>query len=197
MAETDHEASLCEPRGLLRRHVLRRDGDHHRIELALAGEHQFDVLLLHRPDQLRIVRTLARHRKMRAFEMQAEETRHAFRLRLAAGLDGPRGDLVGIGDQRRQQRRRAELGVRGADLPEARYRRFFVQQHAAAAVHLQVYEARYDQLRLRRRSSRCFPAVRRSNGSPRSCRPQKSAPYLRARGCRRKCGRRQWPFACS
>ena len=48
------------------------------------------VGIVHRADQRRIMRALARHRQMRAFEMQAEEARHLSPRRLDAGRDGRR-----------------------------------------------------------------------------------------------------------
>ena len=53
-----------------------------------------------------------------------------------------RRDLAGVGDQRRQQPGGAEPGVGGADRPDAVEVGAVVQHHPAAAVHLQVDEAR-------------------------------------------------------
>jgi hypothetical protein len=117
---------------------------HHRIELAAAGEHELDILFLHRPDELRVVGSLAGDGEMRAFEMQPEEPRHALRFRSLARLDCLRGDLERVGDQRRQQSGGAKPGMRGADCCEPLDRRLLVEQHATAAVHLQVDETRDD-----------------------------------------------------
>ena len=83
------------------------------------GDQRRQVGFGHRPDQRRVVRALAGDREVRAFEMQAEEARHLLPRRLDAGGDGRSRDLRRVGDQRRQQRRRAERRMRRADRPDA------------------------------------------------------------------------------
>ena len=78
---------------------------------------------------------------MRPLEMQAEKAGHAPVGGLDAGADGRRRDLRRVGDQRRQERRRAELRMRLADRLDALERGPVVEHDAAAAIDLQVDEA--------------------------------------------------------
>jgi hypothetical protein len=57
-----------------------------------------------------------------------------------ASLDGGFGYLGRVRDQRRQQRGRAETGMRCADPADAVNIRLFVEQNAAAAIDLQIDE---------------------------------------------------------
>ena len=96
-----------------------------------------------------------------------------------------------VGDQRRQQRRRAERRMRRADRADRLDVGLVVEHDPAAAIDLQVDEARrkHAAARPRRRS---MPVSRHllRNDAPRPCRPQRPARRRRASPRRRRCGRR-------
>ena len=73
------------------------------------------------------------------------------RDRLAHRVDGALHHVQIVADQRGQKARRAEAAVRAADGGDALDARIVVEQHAAAAVHLRVDEARDEQARRRDR----------------------------------------------
>ena len=88
------------------------------------------------------MRALAGDREMGALEVEAEKARNALLYGLPTGLHGGEIDLDGIGNQRGQECRGAELPVRSADGADARYRGIVVEKHPAAAIDLQVDKAR-------------------------------------------------------
>ena len=94
MADADDDARLGEPRRsgcgvtVSAATVVSRFGS-----VPAGREQRREVGLVHRPDQRRVVRALARDAQMRAFEVEAEEAADALRGRCAAGGDG-RGGLL-------------------------------------------------------------------------------------------------------
>ena len=102
--------------------------------------HQFDLHLVGHAEFPGIVRALARRRQIRAFQMQTENPRHALRDRIACRGDRVAHHCVIVADQGRQQACRAEASMRLRDAPQRIDGGRVVEQHAAAAVHLDVDE---------------------------------------------------------
>ena len=120
------------------RHLLRRERDQ-RDAFARLGQ-QRQIVRRDLPDELRIVHARPLRRNERAFQMNAEHARFAIHRGLH-GIDRGGHLLRGVGDEGRQQSRRAEFAVRARDGRHRFRRRAVVEQHVAAAVHLHVDEA--------------------------------------------------------
>ena len=73
--------------------------------------------------------------------MDPEAAGNAGRQCCTGRLDGGKGHGGAVGDDRRQQRRRAVAGVGGADGADAFDIRRVIEEDAAAAIHLDVDEA--------------------------------------------------------
>ena len=93
----------------------------------------------------RIVHALARDVEEWPLDVNAEDAGHARGDGGAHRGDGPRDDLEVGADQCWQEGGGAEAAVRGADGADRFDARCVVEEHAAAAVHLQVDEARQQQ----------------------------------------------------
>jgi hypothetical protein len=88
-----------------------------------------------------VVHAAPRMREERPLDVNAQYTRHTLRDGGAHGLDGLSDHVQVVTDQRRQETRGPEAPVRGADRGDGFDAGMFVEQHAAAAVHLRVEEA--------------------------------------------------------
>ena len=83
--------------------------------------------------------------EVRAFEMNAEDARHLL-LHCCTDCSDRFGHVFAcVGDKRRQQPRSAVAAVRGGDGPDTGDGRLVVEEHPAAAVHLDVDETRREQ----------------------------------------------------
>ena len=141
MAEADDDARVGQMPDLRGGDRLGRDGAQQNRHVSPRGDQRRQIVRAHRPDELRVVRALSGDGQMRAFEMQPEKARDVLPGSLGSGGDGLGGDLGRIGDQRRQQRSRAERHMRPADRADGVDVAMVVQHDAAAAIDLQVDEA--------------------------------------------------------
>ena len=89
--------------------------------------------------------------KKRPLEMNAENARRCLASPPHRARCACCHLLVRIGDQRRQERGRAELAVRRNDRRDRFGRRVVVEQHVAAAIDLNVDEARSEPHAVRQR----------------------------------------------
>ncbi|MNZ65913.1 hypothetical protein D3C78_841140 [compost metagenome] len=142
MAETDDDAGLAQRRNLLLGYVFRGDGCQHEWKLRLAARQNRKIGRFHLSDQRRIMGALACDGKMRPFEMQAEKAGHPSLVGDDAGFGGSGGNVRPVGDECDHQRRGAELRMGRADAGNAFHIRLIVEHHAAAAIDLEVDEAR-------------------------------------------------------
>ena len=143
MAQADDDPGAGKGCDLLRRYRFRRHRRQQHGHTLARLDQRCLIRLAHRPDQLRIMRALAADRQMRPLQMQAEEPRYPHVGRPCAGSDGGGRGLRRIGYQRRQQRRGAELRMRPADGLYGFQSRCSLNMNAAAAIDLQVDEARH------------------------------------------------------
>ena len=137
MAGGDTWAALAQLADEARWHAFGRQG-HQRglaqqVQIGVAGRHH----------ELGPVHALPFGVEERAFEMQAEKARLA--RHVARRRHGAHHHLTFVGNQRRQQAGGAKAAMSRNDGAHACGRRHIVQQHAAAAVHLDVDEARGQQ----------------------------------------------------
>ncbi len=142
MADADDDAGRGQGANLLGRHSFCGDGADQIGQLGARSDEAGEIGIVHRADQGRVVCALAGESQMRAFQMESDKARNPLIQCSFSGGNGGDIDLDGVGDQRRQQRRGAELGVCGADCLDGFERRGIVEQHPATAVHLQVNKAR-------------------------------------------------------
>ncbi len=92
-----------------------------------------------------IMGALARRIEKRSFDVNAEHTGHPCRARFPDRRDGFFHDLGRVGNDRRQQSRRAELAMRCGDAFDGFDRWIVIEQRTAAAIDLNVDESRYQQ----------------------------------------------------
>ena len=127
------------------------------------GAHKFgDVGVGRRREIIRIVDAAARRGDERTLHMQAADAGHALCQRVAHGLHRRAPQRRRPADQRGQQRGGAEARVRGGDAAQRVGGRCVVEQHAAAAVHLQIDESRRQDDIVRQRRRRRHRAARGS-----------------------------------
>ena len=141
MAEADDGAGLGQRHDAARLDGFGRDRGEQDRQIPARRDQRRLVGVGHRPNEDRIMGTLARDGKMRPFEMQAEKTGHFFPGGPGAGGDGHGGDRRRVGDQRRQQRRGAERRMCPADGFDRGDVGMVVEHDAAAAIDLDVDEA--------------------------------------------------------
>ena len=99
------------------------------------------ISLVHRADEGRIMRALARHGQMRPLDVEAKKARYTFGRSFGTGGHGRGVNLSGIGDQRRQAGRRAKLREGAADGLDRLQSGIQVEQRTATAIDLQIDEA--------------------------------------------------------
>ena len=121
------------------RYAFRRQR-HHGDAMA-QRRHEFDLGLIGHAELPGVVRALARRRQIRAFQMQTENSRYSLGDRIAGRGDRIAHHLAIVADQGRQQTGGTEAPMRLRDAPQRIDGRRVVEQHAAAAVDLDVDEA--------------------------------------------------------
>jgi len=104
------------------------------------------------------VHALALGADERPLDVHADDAGHALGNRLAHGIHRMGDHLEVVADQRRQESRGAEAPVRTADVADRVDRRRLVEEHAAAAVHLRVDEARHQHRTLQVMAARALDA---------------------------------------
>ena len=125
-----------------------------------------DVGVGGRREIVRIVDAAARRGDERTLHMQAADAGHALCQRVAHGLHRRAPQRRRPADECGQQRGGAEARMRGGNAAQRVGGRFVVEQHAAAAVHLQIDESRRQddivrqRRRRRRRAARARPPQR-------------------------------------
>ncbi len=115
---------------------------------------------------LGVVHAATRPVEERPLDVDPEHAGHAGVDRGLHGRDRARDRIEIIADQRRQETRRAETPVRGADRADRFEARGIIEQHTAAAVDLDVDEAGQQQLIAEIHADRAF-AERRVRGTQR------------------------------
>ena len=144
VSKADMDAGFCQPRHLRAGNAFGGAGDDQRGQFRSRGDQRLEIGVVHRPDQVDGMRALAAGRQMRPFQMDAGEARNFRPGRLDARLDRIARHVARVGDQRRQYRGGAEPHVRGTDRADRLDARPVIEQDAAAAIDLQVDEARYE-----------------------------------------------------
>ncbi len=149
VAEGDDHAGIGETADQPGRRLLGGDGHQQRADARARRDQPLGIGLVERAHELGAMRALARGREMRAFEMQADDAGDG-RDRRRRGVDRADGVGIGRGDQRRQQRGGAEAAMRVGDAGDPPGIERVVEHHAAAAIHLQVDEARREDAAVQR-----------------------------------------------
>ena len=122
------------------RRLLRRERDER--DAARRRREQSDMMRLRRAAQIAAMHAEPLRRQERSFEMNAEHAGLAAACSSSTARCGRDHLLVRVGDERRQQRGRAEFAMRVQDRRDRLRRRRVVEQNIAAAIHLNVDEAR-------------------------------------------------------
>ena len=148
MSERHPHARLRQRGDEAGRRLFRRQRD--QGDAAAKARESLEIADVRTADRRRIVHAGPGRRQERALQMDAEDggiERH----RLTHGRDRRRHLARLVGDEGRQQRRRAETPVSGRDRTDACGRRLVVEEHVAAAVDLHVDEARREPHAVRHR----------------------------------------------
>ena len=145
VAGRDDDSGCHQPCDRRRRHALRRNR-HQRAPGLERGE-QSEVVLVHVAEQADIVDALALRRQERALDVNAERAGDLRLERRAGGGNGLAHVLARIGDEGRHEAGGAIGPVRPADRRDAFRRALVVEEHAAAAIDLDIDEARRQQTR--------------------------------------------------
>ena len=123
--------------------LLRRQG-HERSPGAERGQDR-QILGLQRPDHRRGMDAAALDIEKGPLDMDAQQPRHSGGQPRAHGGDGLGGLGAGVADERHHEPRGAEAAMGGADGGDALGGRHIVELHPAAAIDLDIDEARRQQ----------------------------------------------------
>ena len=140
MAERYDDAGLHQGMDCLRRHIRGRQRQQH--DAAIEAREPGDIFRRDGTNMLGRVGAGAAGIEERAFDMNAEDARHAFTTggghRMSRFVD----DSGLIGDDGGQETRRTEAAIGLRHVADARDRGVLIDEHAIAAIHLRVDEAR-------------------------------------------------------
>src|SRR6185369_1990958 len=138
----NHDAALDERTNGAGRSRLRRESD--QSAAAMQRRKEVDRLGTQNFELRSIVSALPGRVQERPLDVNAEHAGNALGDRRIDRFDRAANDLEIVTDQRRQKPRGSESTVRLPDRRDAGNGRMIVEQYSAAAVHLQVDEARHE-----------------------------------------------------